>query len=121
MNNSYDPSIYPSKYSEYVNNPYRFATGTNPIEGGLLITTVSDIVPGRGYYNTSHEFILRIDDITSGKPEPIVSKTGSFWCNLMCSDVHTRAFITIDKSEVIIVDTLTRQYYHYSLMPNQQP
>ena len=117
-NNSFDPNLYPYEYPEYLKNPYRYSVSTQPMMGKIAVTTVY----GEKFYNSHFQFILRIDDITTGTPKQIVSKTGSFWRYFDSVKTGTIAFITLDGTEVLIVDSYGK-IYRYALIHdnNQQP
>lgn len=95
MDNNYsDNKIYPYRYSDYLKNPYLYSKHVTPY-GNLLITTIRE-----AYNHYSDAFILRIDDITSGTPKQIVSKTGSFW--MKYNNPDSIIYMTLDGTELLI-------------------
>lgn len=113
MDNNYiDPTMYPCEYYLYLQNPYRFAKTVIPYEN-LLVTVMVWLPSGSS-------FIFQIEDITTGTPKPIISKTGSFWEELENSD-NIHAFLTRDKTEILIEEN--KKIYRYAMIrdDDQQP
>ena len=107
MNNNYDDlNIYPTWYSIYLERPYRFEKATFPYNEILLVTVIS--------FHGTVEFILQIEDISTGTPKPIISKTGSFWKEIETTSKNISFFITLDETEMLIVKN--GKIYHYALI-----